>query len=76
MGTVKHLTQGQRAKMARSRLRALVPELDGVFVELREVVGLAQNPPPEGDRDGTLVDPEWSRCRNIKDALRKLMEIL
>lgn len=73
--TSRKATQGERARFARELLKPLLPKLRDAQRVLERAVGEAQNPPPDGERDGTLVDPEWSRCRDISDALRKLLEI-
>ena len=70
-----HKTQGQRALNARRQLQVLTSKLSDIQRALTAAVGEAQNPSPDGAADGTLVDPEWSRCRDISDALRKLLEI-
>ena len=74
-GSAWYRSQGERARFAKELLTPLLPRLRRAQHLLRDVVGEAQNPPPDGERDGTLVDPEWSRCRDISDALRKLLEI-
>jgi hypothetical protein len=73
--TSRKTTQGERARLALSMLKPFLPELRDAQRALEKAVGEAQNPPPDGAADGTLVDPEWSRYRDISDALRKLLEI-
>ena len=78
MGTVKHLTQGERAAILRRRLRAVLTsevaaELHEIGQELDRVVGEAQNGPPDGEADGSLVPPEWSKCQEIAQAIRDVL---
>jgi hypothetical protein len=40
---------------------------------LRRVVEDAQNSPPHGAADSTLVDPEWTKMRNIATKLEELI---
>jgi hypothetical protein len=75
VATARKSTQGEQARFALARIQPLLPELRGAQRALENAVGAAQNPPPDGEADGTLIDPEWSRCRDISDTLRKLLEI-
>lgn len=71
MGTVTHLTQRDRARLAYARL--LVAPLDKEAVdELRRALGEAQNPPPEGVADGSLDELTWATLQRSLTALTML----
>jgi hypothetical protein len=57
----------------RDRLLKQFKELDDIRHALRKVVDRAQNPPPDGEGDGSLVDPQWSQCKSIVKSLDSLL---
>ena len=61
-----------RAK-ALAEIAVIRPVLDAIeshVAKLDAIVGEAQNGPPDGKADGTLVDPEWSAMRDLVRALQ------
>jgi hypothetical protein len=79
MGTVEHLTQLQRAVILRARLFEVLSLKNGEWLRqieqgLNDVLGEAQNAPPDGLRDGTLSEERFIECQRLVQAVRALRE--
>jgi hypothetical protein len=66
-------TQQERANAARDIVNELYPKLDEARCELRKVLDEAQNPPPEGQSDGSMTEVQWKQHRAVKKALDDLI---
>jgi hypothetical protein len=66
-------TQLERANAIIARLKVMLPELSRLSRDLAQVVGDAQNGPPDGGADGTISDVRWTQLKNAERALSKLV---
>lgn len=66
-------TQLARGRDATARLLKLFPELAQCKEVLHKVVDEGQNAPPDGQRDGSLTEQQWTNLRDTKDALSRLL---
>jgi hypothetical protein len=67
------MTQREQADALLKRLSYMFPELDSVRQELGEVVGMAQNGPPDGEADGSIDPKLWQELLLLNRRLDSLV---
>jgi hypothetical protein len=66
------MTQREQAMRIIGTIRNIyVDGLDSQIEKLHELVRKAQNGPPDGEADGSLDDENWTRLRDVCNALLK-----
>lgn len=56
-----------------ARVGTMFPALDRLKSELDAVLGVAQNPPPDGMSDGSISEEQYNRLRGTERKLRDLL---
>lgn len=67
------MTQKEQADALLKRLSYMFPELDSIRQALDEVVGKAQNGPPDGEADGSIDETFWHGLALINRSLDNLI---
>jgi hypothetical protein len=70
-------TDRSAALLLLRRIRRQILEIESISLPaLQAVVDCAQNRPPLGEADGTLVDPEWSAMKNVVTSVRRVIDAI
>jgi hypothetical protein len=67
------MTQLERAVAARKKLLDLFPQIVEAKDELGRVLEAAQNPPPQGEADGTINELKFQQLASIKKSAQGLL---
>lgn len=66
-------TQNEQAAAAVAKMNhaidSVVAPMRSALRELRDVLDRAQNGPPDGEADGSIDDPTWTRLRDYANAV-------
>lgn len=67
------MDQKAKADRAVKELHDLLPALNKAYEELELVLGKAQNGPPDGEGDDTILSESYIRLRHIERSLKTFL---
>ncbi len=71
--TCYHVSMTDKEKM--DLIMALIPDVRSLATAAHDLLGVAQNGPPDGAADGTINSDDWHLLRNVSNALAAIVAL-